>query len=310
MSAKTLTCIRGSTDQGDSNLRASVPVDKIREKSGIDHGNLRCFLHSLKGRRTRIILLHSYVQESTFTSSNVEANVQEVKEMANGKFISYLRVSTARQGVSGLGIEAQRESVSNFLNGGRWTLVQEVVEIESGKRNDRPAIAEALRLCRLHRATLVIAKLDRLARNVHFISSLMESGVEFIAVDFPQANRLTVHILAAVAEHEAKMISDRTKAALSAAKVRGVELGGRRGQLERMPAMAAKGNKASAAVRSAAAAKRNDDLMPVIREVLESGPASNRQIADVLNERGITAARGGAWSAVQVRRILERVPVA
>ena len=113
--------------------------------------------------------------------------------MANGKFISYLRVSTARQGVSGLGLEAQRESVASYLNGGRWTLVSEVVEIESGKRNDRPAIAEALRLCRLHRATLIIAKLDRLARNVHFISSLMESGVEFVAVDFPQANRLRSH---------------------------------------------------------------------------------------------------------------------
>jgi DNA invertase Pin-like site-specific DNA recombinase len=141
--------------------------------------------------------------------------------MANGKFISYLRVSTARQGVSGLGLEAQRECVASYFNGGRWTLVREVVEIESGKRNHRPAIAEALRLCRLHRATLIIAKLDRLARNVHVISSLMEFGVEFVAVDFPQANRLTVHILAAVAEHEATMISARTKAALAAAKARG-----------------------------------------------------------------------------------------
>jgi DNA invertase Pin-like site-specific DNA recombinase len=130
--------------------------------------------------------------------------------MANGKFVSYLRVSTARQGASGLGLEAQREAVSRYLNGGSWSLVQEVVEIESGKRNDRPAIAEALSLCCLHRATLIIAKLDRLARNVHFISSLMEAGVDFIACDFPQANRLTVHILAAVAEHEALMISART----------------------------------------------------------------------------------------------------
>ena len=135
----------------------------------------------------------------------------------------------------------QRESVASYLNGGRWRLVREVVEIESGKRNDRPAIAEALRLCRLHRATLIIAKLDRLARNVHFISSLMESGVEFVAVDFPQANRLTVHILAAVAEHEATMISARTKAALAAARARGVELGGQRGSLDRMRRMARKG---------------------------------------------------------------------
>jgi hypothetical protein len=112
----------------------------------------------------------------TFTSTLVEANVTRINAMANGKFISYLRVSTARQGASGLGLEAQREAVSRYLNGGKWQLVQEVVEVESGKRNDRPAIAEALRLCRLHKATLIIAKLDRLARNVHFISSLMAEG--------------------------------------------------------------------------------------------------------------------------------------
>jgi DNA invertase Pin-like site-specific DNA recombinase len=177
--------------------------------------------------------------------------------VANGKFVSYLRVSTARQGISGLGLEAQRESVAQYLNGGHWTLVQEVVEVESGKRNDRPAIAEALRLCRLHRATLIIAKLDRLARNVHFISSLMESGIEFIAVDFPQANRLTVHILAAVAEHEAAMISARTVAALGAAKARGVALGGLRGDRTRMAGMATKGNKASARARTEAAFSTN-----------------------------------------------------
>jgi DNA invertase Pin-like site-specific DNA recombinase len=230
---------------------------------------------------------------------------REVKTMANGKFVSYLRVSTARQGISGLGLEAQRESVASYLNGGKWSLVKEVVEVESGKRNDRPAIAEALRLCRLHRATLIIAKLDRLARNVHFISSLMESGVEFIAVDFPQANRLTVHILAAVAEHEASMISARTKSALAAAKARGVELGGQRGNLDRMAGMARKGNAASIAKRGAAVAKRNEDLLPVIEDIRAAGLASPQQIANGLNERGITAARGGTWSAVQVRRILK-----
>jgi DNA invertase Pin-like site-specific DNA recombinase len=224
--------------------------------------------------------------------------------MANGKFVSYLRVSTARQGISGLGLEAQREAVAQHLNGGRWTLVQEVVEVESGKRNDRPAIAEALRLCRLHRATLIIAKLDRLARNVHFISSLMEAGVEFVAVDFPQANRLTVHILAAVAEHEASMISARTKAALAAAKARGVELGGQRGSPDRMSHIAQKGNAASTTVRRAVAAKRNEDLVPVIADIRNAGLSKPQQIADGLNERGISAPRGGIWSAVQVRRIL------
>lgn len=226
--------------------------------------------------------------------------------MANGKFVSYLRVSTARQGVSGLGLDAQREAVSRYLNGGSWSLVQEVVEIESGKRNDRPAIAEALSLCRLHRATLIIAKLDRLARNVHFISSLMEAGVEFVAVDFPQANRLTVHILAAVAEHEALMISARTKAALQAAKVRGVALGGLRGSPARMRLMAGKANAVSAAKRSASAAKRNADLFPVIAHIQAAGCVSPQKIADGLNERGITAAKGGKWSAIQVRRVLDR----
>jgi len=224
--------------------------------------------------------------------------------MANGKFISYLRVSTARQGASGLGLEAQREAVERYLNGGHWQLVQEIVEVESGKRNDRPAIAEALRLCRLHKATLVIAKLDRLARNVHFISSLMEAGVDFIACDFPEANRLTVHILAAVAEHEATMISARTKAALTAAKARGVALGGQRGSVSRMVSMATKGAKVSAKVRQEAAAKRRDDLLPVIADLKAKGAASLRALADGLNAAGLTTARGGSWSATQVMRVL------
>jgi DNA invertase Pin-like site-specific DNA recombinase len=122
-------------------------------------------------------------------------------------------------------LEAQRQAVRDHLNGGTWKLIAEFTEVESGKRGDRPKLAEALAACRLHRAKLVIAKLDRLARNVAFISNLMEAHVEFEAVDFPQANRLTIHILSAVAEHEAKMISERTRAALAAAKARGVRLG-------------------------------------------------------------------------------------
>lgn len=191
--------------------------------------------------------------------------------MANGKFISYLRVSTARQGASGLGLEAQREAVSRYLNGGKWQLVQEIVEVESGKRNDRPAIAEALRLCRLHRATLVIAKLDSLACNVHFISLLMQSGVDFVACDFPQANRLTVYILAAVAAHEATMISSRSKAALLAAKARGVASCGQTGSLGRMAGMAANGTRESASVVHEAAPKRRNDLLPEIDEMRSKG---------------------------------------
>ena len=180
-------------------------------------------------------------------------------------------------------------------------MVSEVTEIESGKRNDRPALANALALCRVHGATLVIAKLDRLARNVNFISNLMESGVEFTAVDFPQANRLTIHILAAVAEHEAVMISSRTKAALAAAKARGTRLGNPTSKIGRR---ASEGAQASVAVRRARAAKRSADLLPMIRQIHTDGANSLRQIAAVLNNRGIPAPRGGEWSAVQVRRIL------
>lgn len=224
--------------------------------------------------------------------------------MANGKFIAYYRVSTARQGASGLGLEAQQEAVRAHLNGGNWQLVAEVVEVESGKRNDRPKLAEALRLCRMHGATLIIAKLDRLARNVAFISNLMESGVEFTAVDFPQANRLTVHILAAVAEHEAVMISNRTKAALQAAKARGTKLGGDRGNFLDVRD---RGNAASVAVRGEKADKLAADIAPMIREI-QAGGASLRGVAMELNARGIPTPRAGtSWSATQVQRVLARL---
>ena len=143
----------------------------------------------------------------------------------SGKFVAYYRVSTDRQGKSGLGLDAQREAVTSYLNGGSWQLVQEFVEVESGKRADRPQLAAALAACRKHKAKLVIAKLDRLSRNLAFVATLMESGVEFVAVDNPHANKLTIHILAAVAQHEREMISERTKAALAAARARGTQLG-------------------------------------------------------------------------------------
>jgi DNA invertase Pin-like site-specific DNA recombinase len=223
--------------------------------------------------------------------------------MATGKFISYLRVSTQRQGRSGLGLEAQREAVANYLNGGKWELVEEVVEVESGKHNDRPELARALSLCRVHGATLLVAKLDRLARNVAFISALMEAGVDFVAVDLPQANKLTVHIMAAMAEYEASAISARTKAALAAAKAKGKKLGGYRWDIQ---TVASKGNAESAKIRAAKASKRTSDLMPMIQAIQAGGATSLRQIAAVLNERKIPTARGGKWSAVQVQRLMTR----
>ena len=222
--------------------------------------------------------------------------------MANGEFVSYLRVSTIRQDVSGLGLEGQRAAVAGYLNGGDWKLLQEVVEVESGKRNDRPAIAEALKLCRKHKATLLIAKLDRLARNVHFICGLMESGVDFVAVDMPQANRFVVHILAAVAEQEAEATSKRTKAALQAAKARGTQLGGRRVSRERFAAIGA----SARGVRMTGAAMRSSNLLPTLTKIRDAGARSLRQIANELNARSIEAPRGGQWSAVQVSRVLSR----
>jgi DNA invertase Pin-like site-specific DNA recombinase len=228
------------------------------------------------------------------------------KQRARALFIAYYRVSTKKQGQSGLGLEAQREAVAAHLAGVQGKIVQEYTEVEHGTRkgNGRPQLAAALAACRVHGATLVIAKLDRLARNVAFTSNLMESGVEFTAVDFPQANRLTIHILAAIAEHEAEMISTRTKAALAAAKRRGVALGGDRGNIQWIYR---KGNKASASVRSEAAAQRARDLRPVIDDLKAHGAVSLRELAAGLNSRGITARRGAEWTATQVMRVIERL---
>jgi DNA invertase Pin-like site-specific DNA recombinase len=224
--------------------------------------------------------------------------------MANRRFVSYLRVSTAKQGASGLGVEAQRKAVADYLNGGNWTLIAELVEVESGKNTDRPKLAEALALCRLHRTTLVIAKLDRLSRDAHFLLGLEKAGVDFIAADMPHANRLTVGIMAMVADEERRMISKRTRDALAAAKARGVKLGGHRGHL---PATSRKAAAMSVAIRQGKARRRAADLTPIIAEIRTSGATSLRQIAAALNDKGIPTSRGGLWSALQVSRVLGRV---
>jgi DNA invertase Pin-like site-specific DNA recombinase len=215
----------------------------------------------------------------------------------SGKWVSYLRVSTDKQGASGLGLEAQRKAVADYLNGGKWTLAAEFVEIESGKRSDRPQLAAALAACKKLKAKLVVAKLDRLARNVLFISKLMESGVEFVAADMPFANKLTIHILAAVAEHEREAISTRTKDALAAAKARGVKLGG--------PKLA------EASAKGSAASRKKADIFatntkPVIEQIRKSGITTLRGIAAALNARGVPTARGGTWTPVQIMAIERR----
>jgi DNA invertase Pin-like site-specific DNA recombinase len=224
------------------------------------------------------------------------------------RFVTYLRVSTDTQGRSGLGMEAQRAAVEQHAAtyGGR--IVAEFVEVESGRKRDRPQLVAALEACRRQRgAVLLIAKLDRLARNVAFVSGLMESGVEFVAADMPTVNRLTVHILAAVAEEEARMISARTKSALAAARARGVVLGGKREGAGDIRPYAKRASAASAAVRTAKAEMRAQDLAPVIEELRAAGAVLLRELADGLNARGIAAPRGGEWSATQVARVLARV---
>jgi DNA invertase Pin-like site-specific DNA recombinase len=222
--------------------------------------------------------------------------------MATGNFIAYYRVSTRKQGASGLGLEAQQRQVEAYLNGGNWKLVGEFTEVESGRKNGRPQLDAALKACSLRRAKLVIAKLDRLSRNASFLLKLRDDGVDFVAADMPDANRLTVGILALIAENEAEAISARTKAALQAAKARGVKLGGDRG------GRAPKGSLEAA--RRAYSARANAHAAKLVADIAElqaTGATTLQAIADGLNAREITTARGGQWSATQVSRVLKRI---
>jgi DNA invertase Pin-like site-specific DNA recombinase len=225
--------------------------------------------------------------------------------MAESKFVSYLRVSTDKQGRSGLGLEAQREAVARYLNGGRWKLVAEYVEVESGKRNSRPQLQAAIGHAKSTGAKLVIARLDRLARNLHFVSSLQERGVDFVAADMPDANRLTIHIIAAVAEAVGRTISENTKTALAAAKARGVKLGNPNGAR----ALRGKqvGNAEAVAQIKANAAQRALDLGGIVNTLRAKGFTSVRNIAQALNEQEIPAPRGDTWHPTAVSRLLKRL---
>lgn len=226
--------------------------------------------------------------------------------MSHGGFIAYYRVSTSKQGKSGLGIEAQRAAVANYLNGGKWRIVSEFTEVESGRRSDRPELERALAAARVRRVPVVVAKVDRLTRSVAFLSRLLEAGVDVRFADLPTiegpTGRFMLQQMAAVAELEAGMISSRTKAALAAAKARGKKLGGNRGV--KLTAEVRAAGRAEVAKRANA---RAADLAPIIEEIWAAGIVSLRGIAAALNERGISTPRGlGEWSAVQVSRILKR----
>jgi DNA invertase Pin-like site-specific DNA recombinase len=226
----------------------------------------------------------------------------------DGKYVSYLRVSTGKQARSGLGLEAQRTAVTTWLNGGRWKLVDEVVEIESGKSDkNRPALQRALDACRRYKAKLIISRLDRLSRDPVFLLSLRDAGIDFVALDMPNANRMTVGIMAMVAEQEREALSQRTRDALAAKKAQGVKLGNPRPETltfnDRKTARAA-AKKAGAAVR-----KQADEFAALILPLLDGELAglSNNAAAGVLNSRGVKAARGGRWTARSVLNLKARI---
>jgi DNA invertase Pin-like site-specific DNA recombinase len=228
--------------------------------------------------------------------------------MAIGKHVAYYRVSTAKQGRSGLGLEAQQAAVRAYLNGGDWQLIGEFQEEESGKQADnRPQLQDALQLCRLTGATLIVAKLDRLSRNAAFLMTLRDAGVTFVCADMPSANSMTIGVMALVAQHEREAISKRTKEALAAAKARGVALGGHRGHLLPSRSAAAK----SAEIRTAKALERARDASRYIERARSEGATSLRQIASWLIDHHIEAPRGGSsWSASQVKSVIDRIGAA
>ncbi len=222
------------------------------------------------------------------------------------KFISYLRVSTDRQGKSGLGLEAQRANVFGYLVNEHSELLEEFVEIESGKGDvNRPQLQAALHLCKITGAKLVIAKLDRLSRDAHFLLGLQKAGVPFVCADMPEANELTVGIMALVAEQERKMISKRTKEALAIAKARGVKLGNPNGA-EHLKGL---GNKAAVKAIKSKAQEYAEDLRHIVLDEIKEkqGITSANGIANELNKRSITTPRGGKWYAKSVSRLLERL---
>jgi len=227
--------------------------------------------------------------------------------MTHGKpIVGYLRVSTERQGKSGLGLDGQQAALRLYSSQSCGQVLATYTEVESGKRADnRPELQRAIAHAKRSNATLVIAVLDRLARNVHFISGLMESGVDFCACDTPFATPLTIHILAAVAEDEVKRISKRTKAALQAAKARGVKLGASRPECRNLTQEGReRGAKRSAEVRVKKAKAAYDDLLPQMR-AWRAGGWTQKAIAGELNRTGHTTRRGKPWNQVQVMRCLK-----
>lgn len=207
--------------------------------------------------------------------------------------VAYLRVSTQRQGVSGLGLEAQQDAIERYATTTGQPVVATFTEIESGAAKDRPQLAAALDLCRRRKAVLLIARLDRLSRNLAFVAQLLDANVEIRAADMPEANRMMMQMLAVFAEHERRMISDRTRAALAAAKARGVRLGANGAALAQVER-----NGAVAFART---------VEPMVHQARSDGAKSARQIADALNRMRVSSRDGGRWHPSSVTRLLRRL---
>jgi DNA invertase Pin-like site-specific DNA recombinase len=217
------------------------------------------------------------------------------------RFVAYYRVSTRRQSDSGLGLDAQRSAVAGYV--GDRDILDEFTEVESGRKSDRPQLKKAIAAAKKHRATLIIAKLDRLSRNVRFVAELMESQIEFVAVDAPYANKFYIHILAALAEHERENTIERTKNALAAAKARGMKLGASNPRIQ--PAASYGRLKGQISIQRNAMTHAHD-LMPIISGIKGAGVTTLTGIAEALNARGIKTARGKEWRAQTVANILKR----
>ena len=214
----------------------------------------------------------------------------------NTNFVCYYRVSTTQQGISGLGLDAQREQVRQYINSVGGEVVEEFTEVESGKRSDRPVLRDAIERCRNTGSTLLVAKLDRLSRNLHFITTLQQSKVNFLAVDNPHATPFLIHILVAVAEYERTMISTRTKSALEAAKRRGVRLGNPR---------FSESIQIARSQHQQLCQNRYATLVPTLRELRTQGITRLTALADGLNRRGFTTSRGCRFTPTHIHRILK-----
>ena len=214
-----------------------------------------------------------------------------------GKFVAYFRVSTTKQGIDGLGMDAQRNAIRNFLNGGDWKLLAEFAEVESGKRKDRPELIKAVALCRKEGATLLIAKLDRLARNAAFLLNLRDSGVDFIATDMPHADRFTVGVMALVAEKERDLISQRTRDGLAAARRRGIKLGNPR---------PAKALIAAHRVNTERADDYAKTMLPIVQEIRAAHVFTLRGIAQCLNARGFKTPNSKTFKPQSVKNLVDR----